>query len=1375
MISALSLITKTIDVKADLLSGRSTEITNLKLAELKNGGFVAGWIESDNQVYYAIFDNAGTTDGSHLISSHASNSSNAFDVAALEDGGFVIAHLGTISGANKGVVNAFSYNAGNYSKNTESYFADSNNSVPNPNGDPSVNHLWPLQDLSIAALSDGGFVIGSDSYSWVNPSYTPLGDFVYKFAADGSTANFTSTGTYWMRVNWFYNQQNSVAEVVAFTGGFASLNRSLDNKWEITLFNNDGTRITTNQKTASVYNNGGFLNQTYYATDLGNVPASVVSWNLGFGLSSSVNNFVDLVEYNGSIIAILPNASGGFDYTVISETTGTVTTAATSLGMTVPSGTTLVNPQYYPSGSGFAMTYDAVSTTTRNDATYGDLDYLISDAYQYDIFTTGPANTNPTISDVGNQTTTEGTATSGIAVTIGDTETDANSLTLAGASSNTTLIPDANIVVTGTGANRTVTITPADNQTGTATITLTVTDGGSAMATDTFTVTVNDVNPAISDVTLSVNENASNGTSVGTVSATGDTNGLIYSITGGNIGSVFAIDSGTGEITVAGSLNYEGTASYSLTVAVDDEDADTTADSTATITVNLNDVNETPTDLALGATSFNNSQAAGTTLTTITGTDPDSSAPNDTLTYSLVSGSGDTDNARFEISGTSLKVASGGALGAGTYNLRLRATDAGTGSLSYEETFSVTVTDAAPTLSSASPADNATGVAITGNVVLTFSEAIAAGTGDIVLYDITGAGADTRTIDVTDSSQLTISGNTLTINPSTDLLTTNQYAVKMASGVIVDGSAQAYAGIADNSTLNFSTGTVDSTAPSVTLVDVTSPTQPNAGTVTINFSEQVQNVDITDFTLTRGGSSVDISGLTVNGSGAQYTLDLSSVTSIAGSYVLTLNTSNITDTTGNALASGTSESFVIDTTAPTGTTIVRASANPMGSGMASFTVAFSEAVSSVTADDFTLTGTATSGASVGAVTQVSDSVYRVAVTGVSGNGTLGLDLNSSGTGITDLAGNALSGGITGQLFTVDGTAPTVTAINRNGAAVINGTSTSFTVSFDEAVTGVDSGDFSLDASGLTGSIASVTGSGSTYTVTVDNLAGATGTVSIDLNSSGTGITDTAGNASATGYTAGETVTRGTTAPTVTSGLSFNLPENMSSGFVIGQVAASDTHGVASYAIASGNDDGFFAIDASGVLTLTTAGAASGAASSDYETTPNAFTLGITATDSAGNVSGSETVTVNVLDEQEDSTPPAITITSDKTALKAGETATIAFTLSEAATDFTADDVTVVGGTLSNFTGSGTSYSATFTPTADSSAAASISVASDQFSDAAGNANADGADTDNAVTMTVDTIRPTIAVTSDKTALKAGETATITFTLSESATDFTAGD
>jgi len=63
-------------------------------------------------------------------------------------------------------------------------------------------------------------------------------------------------------------------------------------------------------------------------------------------------------------------------------------------------------------------------------------------------------------------------------------------LTVTASSSNTTLIPNSNIVVSGTGTSRTVTVTPVANQTGTATITITGGDGTST-ASDTFVVTVN--------------------------------------------------------------------------------------------------------------------------------------------------------------------------------------------------------------------------------------------------------------------------------------------------------------------------------------------------------------------------------------------------------------------------------------------------------------------------------------------------------------------------------------------------------------------------------------------------------------------------------------------------------------------------------------------------------------------------------------------------------------------------------------------------------------------------------------------------------------------------------------------------------------------
>ncbi|NBT84774.1 MAG: hypothetical protein EBT58_08015, partial [Betaproteobacteria bacterium] len=141
----------------------------------------------------------------------------------------------------------------------------------------------------------------------------------------------------------------------------------------------------------------------------------------------------------------------------------------------------------------------------------------------------------------------------------------------------------------------------------------------------------------------------------------------------------------------------------------------------------------------------------------------------------------------------------------------------------------------------------------------------------------------------------------------------------------------------------------------------------------------------------------------------------------------------------------------------------------------------------------------------------------------------------------------------------------------------------------------------------------------------------------------------------------------------------------------------------------------------------------------------------------------------------DSIAPSVAISTDKTKLKAGEVATLTFTFTEAVTDFVLSDVTFSGGGLANFAGSGSIYSAVFTPSPNSTIEAVVAIASGRFSDAAGNLNVDGNDYNNKVTLSVDTVKPSVSITSDKTRLKANETSIITFTLSESSTDFTLDD
>jgi len=96
----------------------------------------------------------------------------------------------------------------------------------------------------------------------------------------------------------------------------------------------------------------------------------------------------------------------------------------------------------------------------------------------------------PTISDIAQQLGYRDTTTYPIQFTVGDAETPSGSLLVTGSSSNTTLVPNANLVFGGSGSNRTVTITPAAGQTGTNTITVTVSDADGNSASDTFLLTI---------------------------------------------------------------------------------------------------------------------------------------------------------------------------------------------------------------------------------------------------------------------------------------------------------------------------------------------------------------------------------------------------------------------------------------------------------------------------------------------------------------------------------------------------------------------------------------------------------------------------------------------------------------------------------------------------------------------------------------------------------------------------------------------------------------------------------------------------------------------------------------------------------------------
>ena len=106
----------------------------------------------------------------------------------------------------------------------------------------------------------------------------------------------------------------------------------------------------------------------------------------------------------------------------------------------------------------------------------------------------------PVISDIPDQSAPANSSALEISFAVSDLDTPLEDLTVTAESSNTAMVPVSNIVMGGSGANRTLTITPTVNQFGTAIITVHVSDGVQT-ATNSFTLTVN---PPIQKRTLTI-------------------------------------------------------------------------------------------------------------------------------------------------------------------------------------------------------------------------------------------------------------------------------------------------------------------------------------------------------------------------------------------------------------------------------------------------------------------------------------------------------------------------------------------------------------------------------------------------------------------------------------------------------------------------------------------------------------------------------------------------------------------------------------------------------------------------------------------------------------------------------------------------------
>lgn len=180
-------------------------------------------------------------------------------------------------------------------------------------------------------------------------------------------------------------------------------------------------------------------------------------------------------------------------------------------------------------------------------------------------------------------------------------------------------------------------------------------------------------------------------------------------------------------------------------------------------------LNDSPTNITLSATSIAENAGANAVVGTLSTTDPNAG---NTFTYTLVSGTGSTDNAAFNISGSQLRAtASLNFEAKSSYSVRVRATDQG--GLFTEKAFTITVTNVneAPTdiaLSATSIAENAGANAVVGTL-----SAVDADAGNTYTYTLVSGTGDT------DNASFNISGNQLRANDSLDFETKSSYAVRV--------------------------------------------------------------------------------------------------------------------------------------------------------------------------------------------------------------------------------------------------------------------------------------------------------------------------------------------------------------------------------------------------------------------------------------------------------------------------------------------------------------------------------------------------------------------------------------------------------------------
>jgi hypothetical protein len=340
-------------------------------------------------------------------------------------------------------------------------------------------------------------------------------------------------------------------------------------------------------------------------------------------------------------------------------------------------------------------------------------------------------------------------------------------------------------------------------------------------------------------------------------------------------------------------------------------------------------------------------------------------------------------------------------------------------------------------------------------------------------------------------------------------------------------------------TLNRKFGTVDIGAfevqpPKVTIDRAPGQSDPTSGSpilFAVHFNAPVVGFDATD--LSFAGSTVGgtpVAG--VSGSGEDYIVSVTGMSG-DGQVVLSIPAGGAVDgsQSGNAASTSTDNSVRFDNV-PATVTIDRAvgQADPTNGSPIFFAVHFDEPVTGFDATDVSFAGSTVGGTLVASVSG-SGADYTVNVIGMTGDGNVIASV--PGGSATDAAGNpSLVSTSTDNSVHFDVVAPTVTVEQAIGQADPTVTSPiSFTVHFNEPMTGFDAADVSLAGSTVGGTlVANVSGSGADYTVTVTGMSGQ-GDVVVSVPAGG--ATDAAGNANAASTSIDNSVRFDVVAPTVT--------------------------------------------------------------------------------------------------------------------------------------------------------------------------------------------------------------------------------------------------